>query len=103
RNGVGYDAQTTTYEYDLQADGSSTTTITLPDLATQTEKYGAGGELLEREGDRTYKMKYTYDYAGRMETLSTWRDADLGSPTLTQWEYNARGQVAKKYYDYQAE
>src|SRR2546422_8824274 len=44
----------------------------LPDGASVTNDYFLTGELKKTSGARTYPAAYTYDYAGRLATLSTW-------------------------------
>ncbi|WOO43393.1 RHS repeat-associated core domain-containing protein [Rubellicoccus peritrichatus] len=96
----GDEAQTTSYTYNEDPDGTLTQTITLPDGATQTDVYNPEGQLQRRSGARTYPVEYTYDYSGRMDTMQTWQDYPDGSSTTTKWIYNDRGLLKEKFYDY---
>jgi RHS repeat-associated protein len=99
QTGTGYDPQVTAYTYTDDATSISRTT-TLPDLTTATEIFYPTGELKEASGSQTYPVAYTYDYAGRLLSQTTWQDkpADTGK-VLTAWEYYANGQLKKKWYE----
>ena len=72
------------------------------DGTSVTNTYHATGERRRTSGSRTYPVEYTYDHAGRMKTLKTWRNfaSDTGA-ALTTWNYSApRGfLLAKQYAD----
>lgn len=89
--------QTTSYAYD--AFGRQTL-ITLPDNGTVSSAYYSTGELATNWGARTYPVAYTYDYSGRMQTMTTWQDyaGNNGSAT-TIWNYDPlRGFLLSKTY-----
>ena len=76
--------RTTTISYDIAGRRQSTT---LPDHTEASPKvvsynYYPTGELQESSGARSYTTAYTYDFAGRMKTLTA------GSGTTT-WNYFA--------------
>ena len=83
------------------ASGGRIEKTTLPDNTTVSREYAPTGELLKQEGSRQYPVEYTYDYAGRMNTMTTWQDhdAETGAATTT-WTYNDAGvMTAKRYHD----
>lgn len=95
--GVG-SAQTTTTFYNallqaanvLQPDGTSVTMIYLPT-----------GELGQTFGSRTYPVQYTYDYDGRVKTMTTWQNFNSPSgPAVTTWNYDPyHGFLTNKVYN----
>ena len=90
-------SQTTTTLYDLL--GRPWKSIQ-PDGTSVTNTYSATGERQRTSGSRTYPVEYTYDHAGRMKTLKTWRNfaSDTGA-ALTTWNYSAqRGFLLSKQY-----
>ena len=58
------------------------------------------GELGETFGARTYPVQYTYDYAGRVKTMTNWSNfATLAGARGTTWNYDAyRGFLTGKAY-----
>ena len=95
---TGQSAQTIQYEYDAMG---RRTIVALPDNGTVTTEYFDTGEPKKIYGVRTYAVEYTYDYAGRMKTMKTWKDyaGDIGIATTT-WNYDAaRGFLSSKVYD----
>lgn len=95
---AGQSAQTIQYEYDAMG---RRTIVVLPDNGTVTTEYFDTGEPQKIYGVRTYPVEYTYDYAGRMKTMKTWKDysGDSGMATTT-WNYDvARGFLCGKVYD----
>jgi RHS repeat-associated protein len=99
QSGAGYDTQLTSYAYTDNSTQISRVT-TLPDLSTQTEIFYPTGELKEKSGSQTYSVAYTYDYAGRPVSQTTWQDkAGNTGEVLTAWEYYANGSLKKKWYD----
>jgi len=99
QSGEGYDPQTTSFVYTDDATSISRTT-TLPDTSTVTELFNPTGELKEKSGSQTYPVAYTYDYAGRLRSQTTWQDkATSAGETLTAWEYFDNGLLKKKWYD----
>ena len=95
--------------------GASETTITVyngmlqaasviqPDATVVNRVYLLTGELGLQYGSRAYPVAYSYDYAGRMQTLTNWSSFSLGSPAggrVTTWSYGAnRGWLTSKNYD----
>jgi RHS repeat-associated protein len=94
-------ARTTTYSYDqrgrltatdapdtLDATGAALSNIT-------TTRYYPSGQTQEINGGQTYRTSYTYDYAQRMATLTTY-----GTQTaVTRWLYDPqRGLLQQKLY-----
>jgi len=73
---------------------------TLPDNTSVTNVYYPNGLLQETYGSRTYPVQYTYDYAGRMKTMTTWTNFATSSGTATTtWNYDPyRGWLAGKVY-----
>jgi YD repeat-containing protein len=51
-------------------------------------------------GARVYPVEYTFDYAGRLGTITTWQDyASSAGAAVTQWKYEgARGFLTNKVY-----
>jgi RHS repeat-associated protein len=71
-----------------------------PDNTAVTNLYYTDGLLEETYGSRTYPVEYTYDYAGRMKTMTTWTNfaAATGAATTT-WNYDPlRGFMTNKAY-----
>jgi hypothetical protein len=74
-NGAG----TTTSTYDHRGrrktvDAPNTTAADGSLLANVTNTlYFPDGSVQETNGDQTYRTAYTYDYAGRMKTMATYR------------------------------
>jgi hypothetical protein len=62
--------------------------------------YLATSELATNSGARTYPVAYSYDYAGRMETMQTWQNYAGNSGTATtSWNYDSpRGSLISKTY-----
>jgi RHS repeat-associated protein len=78
--------------------------VTLPDDEIVTREYFPTGELLTQTGSRQYPVEYTYDYAGRMATLTTWQDydpnpANRSGAAVTTWTYNHAGSLTAKRYN----
>lgn len=95
-------SRTTSFNYDamgrrttvdapntLDADGNTLTNIT-------NTLYNPDGTVDEVNGDQTYRRTYTYDYADRMVTMTTY-----GTQTATTtWVYSPdRGFLTRKEYD----
>lgn len=103
-SGPGLDPQTTTYTYYRDLVNGIKTVTTLPDNGIVTQEYLPSGQLKKTWGARTYPAEYTYDRAGRMETLTTWQQFNFSAGTgisgsaTTRWNYNARGLLANKRY-----
>ena len=72
----------------------------LPGRTSVTNVYYANGLLQQTYGSRTYPVSYTYDYAGRMKTMTTWTNfaSSLGA-AVTAWNYDGyRGFLTNKAY-----
>jgi RHS repeat-associated protein len=95
---VSGNGQTTAYGHDSMG---RQTSITLPDGGVVTNIYFPTGELQKSWGARTYPVEHTYDYAGRMKTMKTWRNFAGNSGTaVTTWNYDPnRGLLTSKRYD----
>lgn len=66
------------------------TTAGLPDNTTVNNSHWLTGELVTSSRSRTYAVGYTYDYAGRMKTLTTWTGFAGGAGSaVTTWKYSA--------------
>ncbi len=72
----------------------------LPDAAVVTNLYYPNSLLQETYGSRTYPVAYTYDYAGRMKTMTTWTNfSTSGGAAVTTWNYDGyRGFLTNKVY-----
>ncbi len=98
RLSVSTGGQTTSWQYDSMG---RVTTNTLPDNGIVVTEYHDTGEIKKTYGARTYPVEYTYDYAGRLKTLKTWKDfaGNTGAATTT-WNYDSqRGFLTSKVYD----
>jgi len=94
--GPGQVPQTTTTSYNtmLQA-----TNVVQPDGASVTTEYYLTGELKRQYGARTYPIAYSYDYAGRMQTMTNWSGFPSVGARVTTWNYNTnRGWLDSKRY-----
>jgi YD repeat-containing protein len=95
--GNGQSAETITTLYDQLL---RPLIVTRPDNTSVTNCYLLTGELGQQSGSRTYPVAYTYDYAGRMQTMTTWTNfsAETGS-RVTTWNYDPyRGWLTSKIY-----
>jgi RHS repeat-associated protein len=85
-------SQKTIYAYDsrgnrTQVDAPDTKTASGADLLNVTNTlYDSHGRVESVTGDQVYPVSYTYDYAGRMKTMTTTGSA--GNATTT-WNYYA--------------
>lgn len=97
-SGNGQNPQTTFNYYNSRLQISS---VTAPDGATTTYEYHPTGELKRTYGARTYPVGYSYDYAGRVKTMTNWTSfAGNAGVRVTTWNYNAnRGWLDNKRYD----
>lgn len=87
----GQSAQTTTTYYNTSRRAWK---ITQPDNTDIFNEYYETGLLKKTYGSRAYPVEYSYDPAGRMKTMTTWKDFNestgqgtSGSAT-TVWNYN---------------
>jgi YD repeat-containing protein len=94
---VGGSPQTTLtyYNQSLQA-----TSVVQPDGAHVFTEYSLTGELKKTWGGRTYPVAYSYDYAGRLKTMTNWTSFPSTGARVTTWNYDAyRGWLTNKTYD----
>ena len=94
---LGQAAQITRTYYNklLQA-----TNVVEPDSSSVFTEFYLTGELKRNYGSRTYPVEYTYDYAGRVQTMKTWQNfaSDSGA-AVTTWNYStSRGWLSSKRY-----
>lgn len=105
RIGAGLDPQPTQYDYAFEPGGGGRMTVTLPGGTTQTTVEDPLGQLILRYGSQTVPAAYTYDFAGRPATLTTWQDFDtdegrgLAGETVTRWIYNKAGLLEEKRFN----
>jgi hypothetical protein len=76
-----------------------------PDGAVVTNAFLANGLMQKTWGSRLYPVEYTFDYAGRMRTMTTWQQFNQSSGSgvsgsaTTTWNYDtARGWLTNKTY-----
>jgi RHS repeat-associated protein len=95
--GSGYSAETTTTFYDAMLRPYS---IAQPDGTIVSSVYLLTGELGMRYGSRTYPVGYSYDYVGRMKTMTNWSNfSGLSGIRVTTWNYDGyRGFLTNKAY-----
>ena len=104
-SGIGKDAQTITYTYFNDKTNGIKRVIQLPDGGTVTQEFFPTGQAKKIYGARTYPVEFTYDYANRMKTMTTWQDFDFNAgkgtsgSAITTWNYNLRGLLKSKIYD----
>ncbi|MDX2109175.1 MAG: LamG-like jellyroll fold domain-containing protein [Verrucomicrobiota bacterium] len=97
QSGTGQNRQTTSFTYAFDAALGETVTQTLPDATTQTTEYTPTGEERRKYGSQTYPTAMTYDYSGRMKTLTTWRDyTGQTGAAVTEWFYYNLGLLEQK-------
>jgi RHS repeat-associated protein len=77
------------------------TNVVQPDGSSVFTEYYLTGELKRNYGSRTYPVDYTYDYAGRMKTMTTWKDFESSyGAAVTTWDYDSvRGWLSGKRYN----
>lgn len=95
--GNGDPAQTMLTYYNKMLEATNTVN---PDGTRVTNLYFLTGTLQKTFGSRTYPVAYTYDYAGRVATMETWKNYAGNSGTaITTWNYDPyRGWLANKRY-----
>ena len=71
-----------------------------PDGTTVNSVFLTTGELGLQYGSRTYPVAYSYDYAGRMQTMTNWSDfAGPSGARVTTWKYDgSRGWLTNKVF-----
>ena len=93
----GGSSQTTLTQYSksLQA-----TNVIQPDNGAVTNIYLPTGEIALSYGSRTYPVGYSYDYAGRVKTMTNWSGFAGGTGArVTTWNYDPyRGFLTSKVY-----
>jgi YD repeat-containing protein len=74
--------------------------VTYPDNTSVTSVFDPTGSLISSSGSRTFPVAYTYDYAGRMKTMTTWSNfAGNQGAAVTTWNYDPkRGWLVGKAY-----
>jgi RHS repeat-associated protein len=73
-----------------------------PDGTITHSTYWPTGELKRTWGSRQYPVEYTYDYAGRKSTMTTWQDFENNTgKAITQWIYDEENGnlISKRYHD----
>jgi YD repeat-containing protein len=95
---LGGSPETTTTSYNMML---QPTGVVQPDGTSVTTVYLLTGELGLQYGSRTYPVGYSYDYAGRMKTMTNWSNYSGGTGTrVTTWNYDGyRGFLTSKTYD----
>ena len=97
-NGISAEATRTLYDTSLRPYN-----VTEPDSGVVSSTYLLTGELWTQSGARVYPVAYSYDYAGRMATMTNWSTGPTGLRTeVTTWNYDPhRGWLANEMYDNQ--
>jgi len=95
--GNGQNPQSTSYTYDTQG---RVTATSLPDGGIVSNDYLLTGELRRTSGTRTYPVGYSYDYQGRLKTMTNWSTfSGLTGPRVTTWNFSTnRGFLISKAY-----
>jgi RHS repeat-associated protein len=73
----------TTYDNMLRA-----TSVVYPDGTSVASQYLPTSQLALRDGSGTYPVAYSYDYAGRMQTMTNWSSFPSGGARVTTWSYD---------------
>jgi YD repeat-containing protein len=91
-------SETTTTYYNLMM---RATNVIQPDATSVISVYLKTGELGEQYGSRTYPVAYSYDYAGRLKSMTNWSNFTGGTGArVTMWTYDSyRGFLTNKTYD----
>jgi hypothetical protein len=67
------------------------TNVVQPDGASVSTVFHLTGEQATNSGARTYPVAYTYDYAGRLKTMTTWTNfASAAGAAVTTWNYDSQ-------------
>jgi len=95
--GIGGSPENTTTIYNTMLQATS---VNQPDGTTVSSAYLPTGELGLQSGSRTYPVAYSYDYAGRMQTMTNWSNfAGNSGARVTTWKYDGhRGWLTNKVY-----
>jgi RHS repeat-associated protein len=94
---AGESAQVTTSVYD---EAGRVIRTQAPDGLWTTNEYYLTGLYRKTSGARVYPVEYTFDYAGRLATMTTWQDyASSSGAAVTAWAYEGtRGFLTNKVY-----
>jgi RHS repeat-associated protein len=94
---LGGSPQTTIFYYNLMLQA---TNIVQPDGTSVTSEFYPTGQLKRQYGSRIYPVGYSYDYAGRVLTMTNWGAFPSAGARVTTWNYNPyRGWLDSKTYD----
>ena len=82
-----------------------------PDLASSTgvEKFGYDNynQVTQHIGTGTYPIQYSYDLVGNMLSMRDNKNQGTGNQfsggTVTQWQYDNRNRMVRKFYDYRSD
>ncbi len=89
RHSRSHSRSQTFYRDSLDADGNTLANVT-------TTEYNPDGTVAETDGDQTYRVAHTYDYAQRQKTMTTYGTEQA----TTTWYYSTtRGHLTRKAYD----
>jgi RHS repeat-associated protein len=82
------------------------TQVILPDTNSIYTEYNDKGQVTKTYGSQQNPVEYTYDYAGRQKTMTTWQDFNestgvgISGSAETTWIYDSqRGWLTRKEYD----
>ena len=96
-------AKTTSYTYDhrgrqitVDAPDTDDPNNTADFTNITTTQYYSDGSVKDVNGGLSYHVSYTYDYAGRRLTMTTYGN----QTTKTYWKYNTNGLLEEKGYNY---
>jgi RHS repeat-associated protein len=94
--GEGSSAQTTTAHYDRSL---RVTNLEYADHTSALIAYDGRGLAVQTWGSRTYPAGYSYDYAGRLKTMTNWSAFPSAGTRVTTWSYDSqRGWLTRKQY-----
>ena len=94
--GEGSSAQTTTAHYDRSL---RMTNLEYADHTSALTAYDGRGLAVQTWGSRTYPAGYSYDYAGRIRTMTNWSAFPNTGARVTTWNYDSqRGWLTRKQY-----
>jgi hypothetical protein len=55
--------------------------------ASVTNEWYDTGQIKRTTGSRTYPVEFSYDYAGRKQTMKTWQSYPSSGAAVTTWKY----------------
>ncbi len=94
--GNGLSAQTTRTYYDTSL---RATNVVQADGASVLTEYYPTGLRKKSYGGREYPVEYSYDYSGRLKTMTTWQGYPSTGAAVTTWNYDSqRGWLNNKRY-----